>query len=48
MPTPLSEIIAADWAEALSPAEDRLHELGDFLRAEAAAGRGYQIGRAHV
>ena len=41
MPTPLSEIIAADWAEALSPAEDRLHELGDFLRAETAAGRGY-------
>lgn len=41
MPTPLPEIIAADWAEALSPAEDRLHELGDFLRAETAAGRGY-------
>lgn len=41
MPAPLSEIISADWAEALAPGEDRLHELGEFLRAEVASGRGY-------
>ncbi|WP_210508651.1 uracil-DNA glycosylase [Naasia sp. SYSU D00057] len=27
------------WAEALAPAQDRLTALGDFLRAEHAAGR---------
>lgn len=41
MPKPLAEIIAADWAEALAPAEQRIHALGDFLRAEVAAGRNY-------
>ncbi|PMC75618.1 MULTISPECIES: uracil-DNA glycosylase [unclassified Brachybacterium] len=41
MPRPLTEIIAPDWAEALAPVEGRLRELGDFLRAETAAGRGY-------
>lgn len=41
MPKPLAEIIAADWAEALAPAEQRIHALGGFLRAEVAAGRNY-------
>lgn len=34
--------MAPDWAAALTPVEDRIAELGDFLRAEVAAGRGYQ------
>ena len=38
---PLSELIAPDWAEALRPVEGRIAELGAFLRAEIAAGRGY-------
>lgn len=38
---PLSDIIAADWADALSPVEPVVHQLGDFLRAELAAGRDY-------
>jgi uracil-DNA glycosylase len=29
------------WAAALAPAQDTISALGDFLRAEAAAGRGY-------
>ncbi|SJM57591.1 uracil-DNA glycosylase [Gulosibacter sp. 10] len=29
------------WAEALAPVEGRIAELGRFLRAENAAGRGY-------
>lgn len=41
MPTTLPGSLCADWAEALAPVEDRLHALGDFLRAEEEAGRGY-------
>ena len=37
----LSEIIAPDWAQALAPVEDQIHQMGDFLRAEIAAGRSY-------
>lgn len=35
-------LMAADWAEALAPVEDRIVALGQFLRDEIAAGRGYQ------
>lgn len=38
---PLADLIAPDWAEALAPVEDRIHALGDFLRAEVAAGHGF-------
>ena len=38
---PLSELVAPDWAEALSPVADQIAAMGDFLRAETAAGRGY-------
>lgn len=41
MRRPLSELVAPDWAAALAPVEDRVHALGDFLRAETEAGRGY-------
>lgn len=41
MPLSSTAHLAADWAEALAPVEDRLHALGDFLRAENEAGRGY-------
>ncbi|MCZ4325832.1 uracil-DNA glycosylase [Brachybacterium paraconglomeratum] len=41
MAAPLTEIIAPDWAEALRPVENRLHEIGGFLREEIRAGRGY-------
>lgn len=34
-------LMAADWAEALAPVEDRIVALGEFLRAELAAGRTY-------
>ena len=37
----LSEIIHPSWAEALAPVETDIHALGDFLRAEVQAGRGY-------
>ena len=34
-------LVAADWAEALAPVEETIAALGDFLRAELAAGRPY-------
>jgi uracil-DNA glycosylase len=34
-------LVAPDWAEALAPAEGTLETMGQFLRAELAAGRGY-------
>lgn len=37
-PRPLTEIMAADWAEALAPVEPRIRELGEFLRREHAEG----------
>jgi uracil-DNA glycosylase len=33
--------MAPDWAEALAPVADRITAMGDFLRAELAAGRAY-------
>ncbi|RLP09555.1 uracil-DNA glycosylase [Propionibacterium australiense] len=38
---PISELMAPDWAQALAGQEDQIHAMGDFLRAEIAAGRGY-------
>jgi uracil-DNA glycosylase len=38
---PLAELVAPDWAMALEPAAPTIAGLGDFLRAEVAAGRGY-------
>ena len=38
-PRPLHEIMHPDWAQALAPVEPRISEMGEFLRAEHAAGR---------
>jgi uracil-DNA glycosylase len=35
------ELMAPDWAEAMAPVEDRIAEMGRFLRAEIDAGRSY-------
>ncbi|MBK6870574.1 MAG: uracil-DNA glycosylase [Kineosporiaceae bacterium] len=40
-PRPLSELVEAGWARALEPVHDTVSALGDFLRGEVAAGRGY-------
>lgn len=37
----LSTIMSPDWAEALADSEADIHLMGDFLRAENAAGRSY-------
>jgi uracil-DNA glycosylase len=38
---PLHEIVEAGWAEALAPVAPKIAAMGDFLRAEIAAGRQY-------
>jgi uracil-DNA glycosylase len=38
---PLPDLMAPDWAAALRPAAERIAAMGEFLRAEIAAGRGY-------
>lgn len=40
---PVAELVTPDWAEALTGVEPRIHEMGDFLRAETAAGRGFYL-----
>ena len=41
MAEPLHSIIDPDWADALQPVAGRIAAMGDFLRAEVAAGRTY-------
>lgn len=45
---PLKEIIEPGWADALEPVAERVAAMGDFLRAEIAAGRTYLPSGAHV
>ncbi|MDO4784314.1 MAG: uracil-DNA glycosylase, partial [Propionibacteriaceae bacterium] len=41
MTTPLNELVAPDWAEALGPVEGQIRAMGAFLRQELAEGRDY-------
>ena len=41
MVKPLNEIVEAGWARALAPVEPVIAQMGEFLRAEIAAGRRY-------
>ena len=38
---PLEEVVEAGWARALAPVAPVIADMGDFLRAELAAGRRY-------
>ena len=44
----LSDSVEAGWAEALEPVADTVAAMGDFLRAEVAAGRKYLPAGANV
>ena len=49
MPTrPLDELVHPSWVPALRPHEATLSALGEFLREEVAAGRGYLPAGQHV
>lgn len=45
---PLSETIDPGWARALDPVAPTIAELGDFLRGEQAAGRGFLPAGRHI
>jgi uracil-DNA glycosylase len=47
-PAALGELVHPSWAAALEPVAATVAELGEFLRAEVAAGHGYLPGGAHV
>lgn len=40
-PKPLAELVDPGWAAALHPVESQIAAMGEFLRAETAAGRRY-------
>ncbi|GGI05745.1 uracil-DNA glycosylase [Egicoccus halophilus] len=39
--TDLAALLGPGWSEALAPVHGRIRAMGDFLRAEQAAGRGF-------
>src|SRR6188768_4348102 len=45
---PLGDLVHPSWAQALAPVEPVVTQLGEFLRAEVAAGRGFLPGGARV
>lgn len=45
---PLDELVEPAWAKAMDPVRGEITALGDFLRAEVAAGRGYLPDGANV
>jgi uracil-DNA glycosylase len=47
-PRPLAEIVDPGWAQALAPVEPQLAAMGEFLRAEIAAGRTYLPAGEHI
>lgn len=44
----MAELIDPGWARALAGVEGAVHAMGEFLRAEIAAGRGYLPAGEHV
>ncbi len=48
MARPLAEIVEKGWAEALAPVEADIAAMGDFLRAEVAAGRAFLPAGARI
>jgi uracil-DNA glycosylase len=47
-PAALTELVHPSWAAALEPVAGTVAALGEFLRAEVAAGRGYLPAGGHV
>lgn len=41
-------LVAPDWAQALAPVDDPIGAMGQFLRAELAAGRSYLPAGDHI
>jgi len=47
-PAALAELVHPTWASALEPVSGTVTAMGEFLRAETAAGRGYLPAGGHV
>ena len=47
-PAPLTDLVHPSWAAALEPVAGTVADLGEFLRGEVAAGRGYLPAGGHV
>lgn len=45
---PLAELVDPGWADALGPVADQVTKMGEFLREENSAGRGYLPAGANV
>jgi uracil-DNA glycosylase len=45
---PLADLVHPSWLPALEPVADTVAAMGEFLRAEVAAGRGYLPAGEHV
>ncbi len=45
---PLSQLVDPSWLPTLEPVEPIIHEIGQRLRAEVSAGRGYLPAGANV
>ena len=41
MPAPITDLVHESWAPALAPLQPQFTEIGEFLRAESAVGRGW-------
>ncbi|WP_205326593.1 uracil-DNA glycosylase [Glycomyces sp. YM15] len=48
MQKPLEELMEPGWAKALAPVADDVAKMGEFLRAEVAAGRRYLPAAEHI
>ena len=48
MPQPIDQLVHESWAPALAPLQPRFSAIGDFLRAESAAGRTWGPSGAHI
>ncbi|WP_183657375.1 uracil-DNA glycosylase [Prauserella isguenensis] len=44
----MTDVVEAGWAEALAPVADTIGAMGEFLRAEIAAGRTYLPSGEHI
>ncbi|MGO4131131.1 uracil-DNA glycosylase [Janibacter sp. RAF52] len=45
---PLTELVHPSWAQALEPVAETIAAMGEYLRAEVAAGHGYLPAGEHV
>jgi uracil-DNA glycosylase len=48
VPRPLTDIVEPGWAGVLDGVSDQIAAMGEFLRAEVAAGRGYLPEGKHI